>query len=214
MKLNHLTFGQLLKLESASNLCRVTLAYHNALAAAWASNSPGGQPFVVASAEFRFPKIARRYKAVLDFLRGSELKRACRIAASEQAIPRIPGAATRIRTCEWWTPKSERHAYGLALICKCFAEACGVPAKIRRSQSAYTVTAETNEFGRSILLRKPGCTLVSLAQFCEDGNMDFNAIFWWANLLPSKTCWRVNPLLRCLDTPDIADNAWDIAFAP
>jgi hypothetical protein len=211
MKTNHLTFGQLLKLESANNLCRVTRAYHRALQNAWDISTPGQQLFMVSTAEFRFPGIARRYRPVLDFIRSFGLKQIVRRAAVEQQIPHLPGANIIIRTCEWWTATGEQTAYGLAHICKSFVEACGIPAKITRTRGAFAVHAETNSYGAAILRRKPGVKVESLKQYCDDGNMNFEEIFWWYNLVPPGN-WRVNPVLRCVNTPDAADNALEIVY--
>jgi hypothetical protein len=211
MKLNHLTFGQLAKLQSTETLVRVTRVFHTALALEWErrfSHLPGRTVFELKTL---FPKIVSRYEPVLRFLVSPELRRARRLAAEKASILMIPGGAKQIRTCDYWTSKGKKEAFELAQLCKTFCQARNIPAKIQHRQGAYIVIADTDSLGAEALWAHPGVRISTLEQFCEMGDVSMRDVFWWlpANVPPQA---RVNPLLRCINTPDFQDYANEIIF--
>jgi hypothetical protein len=213
MRIEHLTFGQLYRLGHEKTLMRVTRCYHAALREAWMSNNfLNPHPFTVRAAALVFTCMARRYTRVLDFLRGPELKRAVRLAAEEQRIPHIPGASRIIRVCDYWTCHSQKEQFQLARLCVSFCQALNIPAKIEHRDRAYTVRAETNALGVAILLRHPGVSIETIRQFLSDGNVSLSGPFWWLPSLGTSPKARVNPILRCINTPDFPSYARAIIF--
>lgn len=147
--------------------------------------------------------------------RTPELREALRRAADAQTLPTWPGALTQMRVCMFYDAATEKDAYGLATIQRVFIEQSGVRAKIVREPGAFIVWAETNVFGALVLFYRSGCTLHSLQQFCIDGDLNFSEIFWWVSLAgPVAGENTINPLRRCLNTPDVQENAKALVNAP
>lgn len=191
---------------------RVTQAYHKALRRAWVSNNFGSiLPFTVREAALAFPPLARRYTRVLEFLRGPELKRAIRLAAREQHIPYVPGASRTVRTCDYWTKGSQRSQFELARLCVSFCEALNVPATIKDVDGAYIVQAHTSKIGAAALRRHPGVSVYTIRRFLDIVNVPLSGPFWWLPQNVSDSA-LVNPLLRCINTPDYQEYAKEIIF--
>jgi hypothetical protein len=148
---------------------------------------------------------------VIQFLTGPMLRLHTRRVAEKQQVPHWPGASRRVRVCEYHTYASQKEAFQLARLCVSFCEALKVPAKIKHIDGAYQVCAETNHLGAAILRRHPGVPIRVIRRFLQDGNVSLSGPFWWLpNGIPEGA--RVNPLLRCISTPDYQEYAKVIIF--
>lgn len=211
MKISHLKFAQLHQLTSLPTLCRVTRTFHSALRTAWNANTPGGQIFTVSAAQFRFPAIARRYRRVLAFLTSDDLKRHVRLVAEVTPIRLEQHGFHRIRSCDYWTDQGKKEAFELARLCKSFCEALEVPAQISHKHRVYHVTVSTDVLGVAVLREHPGVSVLTIARFLDFGNCPLRGPFWWLPRGTAPTA-RVNPLLRCINTPDTHTYAKSIIF--
>src|SRR5579862_2977493 len=209
MKIKHLTFGQLFRLQSIQNLMRLTQRYHTRLEQAWESHGQPRYSFMVWKAERTFLEIARFYKPVIEFIRGPEVRRALRIAADSQPIQITPGYWKPFRDVTRWSQGMDSMA--LARLTADFCNAAGCPTKISRSKHGFLVSVETNDIGTMILRYRTGVSYATLRRYCEDGNLDFDRLFWW---LPAgdKTGWRINPCTQPVNTPDIYEYAKALIF--
>lgn len=152
-----------------------------------------------------------RYLPVLRFLTGSELRRIVRLAAEQQHAAYIPGGVQRVCTCDYWTDKGKKEAFELARLGKSFCEALNVPARVRHLGKAFVVLADTDPAGVAVLRWHPGVSVLTIARFLDSGDCPLRGPFWW---LPrgTKPTARVNPLLRCVNTPDYQSHAQSIIF--
>jgi hypothetical protein len=210
MNIANLTFGQLLRLSHSNTLCRVTAAYHRALRAAWEKDCGETIHFLVRDAKEAYPSIVRRYKPVLSFLRGKELKRATRLSADAQRIPILPGANREFTSLRVYEGQDPKPTLLLAALIVRFCEQSGVPAQISVRQRDLVVHVATNEFGAMLLRYRTGQPVEYIRSYC---GVEFRHIFWWLppTLVPGT---RLNPCLKCLNTPDYLDHAREILFEP
>ena len=210
MKLEHLTFGQLYRLHSSPTLIRMECAYHCALRRRQLFYFPGIK-MNRAEMEAAFPEVAARWRRVLDFLKGPELRSALRREADRVLVRRCPGYMEVFRTIPYYSPEQEQDAFALARLNVVYiTDVCGVPARVARipnqHRQAYTVLVETDEFGRAAIIYKTGVEVQKLQQYCADGNHSFSRLFWWVpnGLNPTD---KINPCCAPVNTPDATDQA-------
>lgn len=212
MRVDHLTFGQLYRLASPENLCRVTKAYHKWLRRFWDDNDGFGsiEPFSVGLAQAYCPIEATPWCRVLAFLRDSELRSALRRAAKDQVVPYHPGYLTLFRTLNRFIDQRTQSALGSLIVMHC--KHCGVPAHLRENTSGdYCVFVESNEAGCAVLTYKPGLKWSTIKQFCDEMNVSADRVFWW---LPEgdRTGWRINPSNWPVNTPDFQKAADELVY--
>jgi hypothetical protein len=209
MRINNLTFGQLLKLKHPTTLMRVTRARDAALRTCWGGAVPG---FFVSLAERAFPAVAARYNKVIAFLTGHELRAALRKAADEAQVPYIPGARRVLVSIRLGVlPQAKWEAMTRATTIQAMCWAAGVPSFFTiepyRWGPELVVYAETNELGEMLLLNRHGLPWGMLCALCE--NMDVSAarVFDWVPQDYRDRNALVNPIVFPVNTPDSAEIA-------
>ena len=206
MKIDHLNFAELLKLSSTKNICALTAKYHTDLRAEWDRFFRGG--FRVSEAEWRFPDVVRLHKPDIDFLNGPEVKARLRYLADHTSVPRGTGEYHTVRVCEHYTAGQATTAGNLAGICNLFLYRCGLTGRFNVIDGAIQVQAQTTSLGVSILIHRSGIEVRELREYCDKWKLDFEGIFWWlSHVTVSLTGRKINPLLRCLNTPDVVAHA-------
>lgn len=215
MKLDHLTFGQLLKLADVGTLMRVTRAYHRALRRHFDDNDGGGsiEFYTVYLAETYFPEFAAPWKRVLAFLRSAELKSALKKSARAATIP--PSCYVSIyRKLDAHRFPDERVRHALAAIVATHVKCHGVPAVVTETaDGSYVVKVATDSMGCALLTHKPGLKWSTIELLCYQMNVNTDKIFWWLSEHRDKTGWRVNPALWPVNTPDCMEHALDLVDA-
>lgn len=200
MKLHHLSFAQLHRLQSPDNLIRVTSAYHKALRVCWKDMGYGYTRgmFFVLEAEKICPSVSARYKPVLTALRSPELKTALRKAADAEMVPASP--AFKLLT-DWNNSRLTRNrALVWAHLIVFFCSQHGVPAKVDQCELGIWVGAES--IGVSQLHYRTGLPWKYIKDYCAAFAVDPWDIFWW---VPRDYTGTINPLNRPVATLDVAD---------
>lgn len=215
MKIDHLTFGQLLKLQSVENLARVTRAYHKALRRHFDDNDGGGsiEFYTVLLAETYFPEFAAPWKRVLAFLRSPELKLALRRSAKAQRVPRLPGYWATFIMLERRAFPNRKVRWALAGLIVTHCKHSGVPATLRANDNEdFFVYVETNQLGCEVIRHKPGLKWSTISQFCNEMGVDPERVFWWLPKAGDRTGWRINPALWPVNTPDFQETAKQLIY--
>lgn len=210
MNISALSFAELHKFFSPAHLCKVTAEYHTALRQQWDFVNPDKpHQFMVSKAEALFPKLAALYKPQLELMTSPDVANRLRMLADRTKVPFWDGTLHNIRTCDYRCLDEKHDAYGLALLCKHFSGISGAPAHIRHAPGAFLVQAETTAEGVAIMSYRSGMMLFDIQSFCRSFALDFEAIFWWLayTSTPPLLLNKVNPIRRCLNTPDVTDHA-------
>lgn len=185
----------------------IDAAYHRALVARWRFYYPRRPWTGRGPAEEAFPECAARWRKVLDFLRGPELRAAVRMAADEQTVPHRPAYSVVFRTIRFFSPEQEKDAFALARLTADYVEQnSNIPCHLVRHSNVFQVLAETDAFGCAVLVYQTGVERWKLEQYCQDGNLDFRKLFWW---VPDSTQPndKINPCAAPVNTPDVNDTA-------
>lgn len=219
MKLDHLTFGQLLKLADTSTLMRVTKAYHKMLRRLWNSNLVLDPAlFTVCAAESPgafcdYSELAKPWQQLLKFLRSDELKSALKkSAASIQIPPSCYVSIYRELSEQRFPNRRTREALASIIVthCKCH----GVPAAAQEGlNGTIFVRVATDSMGCAILQNKPGLKWSTIELMCYEMNVCVDRIFWWLSEYRDKTGWRVNPANWPVNTPDYLETAKQLVDA-
>jgi hypothetical protein len=217
MKLDHLIFGQLRKLQHATTLMRVTRTYHTALRRAWDENAGFGsiEFYTVTLAESYLPEIKKRYAPVLAFLIGQELKDAVRRAADAQPVTPTPAAPLTLVTLShrmWYDGNAQE---ALAEIITEWCSQNSVPAHFKwNAEGDIEIRAETGPLGVALLHFKSGLTWRELESECSARGLQTHDVFWWLLDLRPAPFARVNPLVWPVNTPDIYETAKCLIHEP
>lgn len=216
MRFGHLSFAQLARLHSVETLMRVTRVYHVALEQA-ASRYPG-RIFLVAEAEKEFAEIAARYRPVISFLQGTDIKKALKNAARRDAIPKTPENLREFRVIpvRRYAGQGDRaldYARCMAKVIQAFCLHNGVLAKIFLRGSGildeWVVMAATNDTGIEQFNWVRGWGLASIERICDQQHCVPRMLFPW---LPVEFdgSRRINPALIPVNTPNIRDIAAEL----
>lgn len=217
MKIDHLTFGQLYKLYSHHNLCRVVAAYEGMLRRHWDIETPANErhharlnEFSVTGAERIFFKQAAPWRRVIAFLKGSELRSAVRRAADAQDIPYLPGAKLELCRIPVFG-RTEAEAEALAAIIMWHCQRSGAMAfwKCTRETIGYNaivIAVETGPLGIRILQYRHGLPWNEIAAMCWAKGVDPERLFDWVPQEHRRAerfeDTRVNPCVWPMNTPD------------
>jgi hypothetical protein len=206
MKLDHLTFGQLFKLALPETLMRATRAYHNVLRRQWKYDG-----FSVAAAEeHASPYFIDKWKRMLDFLRGPELKSALRKAAAAQAITPTPGAPFPFMTVNRFKFPDYRNRLAVSGLILMHCRHNGVPAKCRVTPDGdFEIRVETGPLGCALLCHKPGLKLSTIDKFCQDTGIHTWGPFPWVPLGTPRDA-RINPCVWPTNTPGVQEIAKEL----
>jgi hypothetical protein len=210
MKLDHLTFGQLLKLRDVDTLMRVTKAYHKALRRVWCLRRR--DEFSVTAAEQFLPLFAQPWQQVIEWLKGPELRSAVKKAARGMTIPPSCYVSVyRELTVHRFPNRRTREALAsmIATHCKCH----GVPAVVQ-GETDLRVYVATDSMGCALLQEKPGLKWSTIELMCYEMNVNTDRVFWWLSEYRDKTGWRVNPALWPVNTPDVSEWVKELVYEP
>lgn len=216
MNLTKLTFKQAIRLRSIDNLIRVRKAYETVLARAWKETGTK-EMFLVSSAAYLFPAIARRYERVLAIIRGPELESLLFQLAKDEPVKRVPGVWTEYANSSTYQHMNQTDREGYARV---GAEIAALPIKdvpyrIRReerggSEVRFIVEVETDDLGVECLYFRPGVPWTEIVAHCWKRAKQPRVFFWW---LPAdyeekhgiSYTGTINPVHAPLNTPDSAE---------
>ena len=197
MKLNHLTFGQLYRLQHERNLCRVLAAYHAALEKRWSAFWPDRKShFSVGGAELLLPNMAARYHKVLDFLRGPELKAAVCAAADRDPVHWLPAGRSELKRILVAEYSRSRNAVALARLVQRLAAKAGIPADAEEdAEGNLFIYASTDDLGVAQLHYRRGLPWQEIVDLCYNMQVSPYEVFRW---MPRNHFFGrpINPLFR------------------
>lgn len=216
MKIEHFTFGQLWKFTSATNLMRVTAAYHSMLRRRWnlavlrewhRERAWPVSDFTVYEAErcLSDPEILI-WKAVIAAIRNPAHRRTLRKLADAHQVTATSGCLTTLREIPWSEfgsdqPRYRSRAMSLGFLIQRWLETQGLLSGVLyEGSTGITVKVECDEMGAAVLWRKSGMPVKALRFWCCDMGIDFYGLFPW---VPREYTGRVNPLHKPVNTTDV-----------
>jgi hypothetical protein len=206
MKIDHLNFAQLYKLQHQRNIVRFENSYYAMMERRWRKwAGVSGAKFRFSSAEDTFVKLRDAHRGVLRLLRSRYFAAQLRHAADLETPLVTPGYAREFRAMPW---TFRQDAQALATLIKAFVLSKGVPAFVVRYSPrvigpSYSVMVETDETGCALLTHKTGWRVQRITEMT--GHRYMRALFPW---LPAGiSSGRINPCNWPCNTPDVDEVA-------